>query len=265
MSRGVLQYTEKGFDVMKRFGIMILILITLSACSNHPTSVEPSAEYLPSPTAVPSVERLPPLPSPSSAPTIQPLSEVARDPGASLDARDKEAYKSVLINELDFYSTQLEKMISLKDYCTEECTVDDFEKYYAFTVVDMDGDGGVEVILYIGPPGVNLVFHYEDGIVYGYSFGEKETQNIRTDGSFELDGSHWAICALVFHKETYEYKEVAYSKSESSQEAHVFYVDDIKVTENEYNAFCSEHYEKGMATWYELNDESMSIFGVNGE
>lgn len=53
-----------------------------------------------------------------------------------------------------------------------------------FMIVDMDNDGGKEVVLYCWPEST-WILHYEDGSVYGYEFVFRGMKRIRTNGIYE--------------------------------------------------------------------------------
>ncbi|MDE6714653.1 MAG: hypothetical protein K2K20_13080 [Lachnospiraceae bacterium] len=53
-----------------------------------------------------------------------------------------------------------------------------------FMIVDMDNDGGKEVVLYCCPEST-WILHYEDGSVYGYEFVFRGMKRIRTNGIYQ--------------------------------------------------------------------------------
>lgn len=53
-----------------------------------------------------------------------------------------------------------------------------------FMIVDMDNDGGKEVVLYCWPEST-WILHYEDGSVYGYEFVFRGMKRICTNGIYE--------------------------------------------------------------------------------
>lgn len=53
-----------------------------------------------------------------------------------------------------------------------------------FMIVDMDNDGGKEVVLYCWPEST-WILHYEDGSVYGYKFVFRGMNDIRTNGIYQ--------------------------------------------------------------------------------
>ena len=231
-----------------------LIIVLLCSCTSQPFIIESNIESLPSST--PSV----------SLPATSPLLEIAHDVvilPVSPAAESIEAYKKVLNNEIDFFDTYLQRNISLQDYCIEECTVDDFKVYFMFSIVDLDGDDVPEVVLYVGPPGINLVFHYENGKVYGQSFGVPETTDIRTNGLFELTNQvYWALCKLEFSEKSYNYIKIALSDSNNDLGETVFYLNDTEVTEAEFNDFVSnsDYWKTDLASWYEFNEENIDKY-----
>lgn len=53
-----------------------------------------------------------------------------------------------------------------------------------FMIVDMDNDGGKEVVLYCWPEST-WILHYEDGSVYGYEFAFRGMKDIRMNGIYQ--------------------------------------------------------------------------------
>ena len=179
-----------------------------------------------------------------------------------------EAYKKILRNEINFFSTKLQKNISLQDYCIEDCTVDDFEKYYRFTVVDMDGDGIPELVLYVGPPGTNLIFYCDDEKIYGHTFGEPETKDIKINGLFEISNRvYWALCKLEFFKDSYNYVQIAVQDSNNYAGETKFYLHGTESTENEFNDFINnnKHWEIDLAMWYDFNEKNVEKYLIWNE
>lgn len=234
---------------------LILIIVLLCGCSSQSLSIEYDIESLPPST-------------PSVSSSVTPSSpEIPHDVVPLLVSSATEAYIKVLNNNLEFYSSYLQMNIFLQDYCIEECTVDDYEDYFMFSIVDMDDDDVPEVVLYIGPPGTNLIFHYENGKVFGHSFGVPETTNIRTNGLFELSNKvYWALCKLEFTEEYYNYIELAVSDSNDAEKT-IFYLNDIEVTEDEYNDFVinSDYWEIDLARWYEFSEENIDMYLIWNE
>lgn len=99
----------------------------------------------------------------------------------------------ILLENHAFYSHDFEKEMSIAEYCeTFGAGSDITVEVPKFTVVDMDGDGVSEVVLWIRVNGTSdygtMVLRYQDGKVYGTSFAYRQLFNLRKDGSFDYSG-----------------------------------------------------------------------------
>ena len=65
---------------------------------------------------------------------------------------------------------------------------DPFMKIWEFSVADLDGDGEVEVVLYVagaaGDTGGKVILHRIDDAVYGYSTDNRTLVDLKTDATF---------------------------------------------------------------------------------
>lgn len=116
-------------------------------------------------------------------------------------------------------------------------------KVDAFMLVDMNGDGAEEVVMYCLPESTQ-VFYYEDGVVYNYQFVFRGMKRISTNGIFEgssgasnssffrlteldkddyeeellarMDGEYYEIGGQeVSQKEFFDYIDVIYADGET--------------------------------------------------
>ncbi|MBD5541644.1 MAG: hypothetical protein HDR00_10740 [Lachnospiraceae bacterium] len=80
-----------------------------------------------------------------------------------------------------------------------------------FMLVDMDGDGGNEVVLYCWPESTQ-VLHYEDGVVYSYQFVFRGMKRIHKNGIYEGANGASNTCYLrltELNKEDYTEETIA--------------------------------------------------------
>jgi len=112
----------------------------------------------------------------------------------------------------------------LKDFCSDEfssvneegdveyCFGDSEETnrpYDRFCVIDMDGMGDPELILESPFHGNRLLFHYEDGVVYGFDIGWRGFKDIKADGSFrDADTGYDQISKMRFSKGKVAFNEL---------------------------------------------------------
>jgi hypothetical protein len=212
--------------------------------------------------------------SPSSVPkyTEEPNVTAAPDVTAAPSINQAlEMYKKVLSDEIEFYSSHLDRGLTLTEYCAEETTVDDFIKYFEFAVVDIDGSGIPNVILYVGPPGINLIFSYEDGTVYGHSFGTSETKDIKTNGFFSLANSeYWGVCTLKLDGDSYEYTIHANMINWRFDDVDTqSFIGGEEVAEDKFYAYLDEigYNDAGYAVWHEFNELNLNkyLMGLVGQ
>ncbi len=141
--------------------------------------------------------------------------------------------KEALINGAPLFSVRhdqymtLDKLVSLGG---EEGPYMDAE-HISFTVVDMDGDAAPEVVIELGD---RIVLHCEDNTVHAYTFGVREMQWIRKDGSYH--GSNGAASGAYlrvkkFHGTSYETETLG----EYDEQAGTYTVAGKPVSKEEFN------------------------------
>ena len=161
---------------------------------------------------------------------------------------DKEfTYNSDYYESDDDKSIMVTKMSDFKDiYGSNPEAIREVDKY---VVVDIDQDGQSEVVVYMEYPGEDvIVFHSENGIVYGYKFVFRAAQWIAPGGY--LHGSSGAADndtdTIVFNKDKYTKVEKLGTESDGT-----YYVDGVQVTEEEYIKVYDEVWGKGELQEYE--------------
>ncbi|CQR52478.1 hypothetical protein [Paenibacillus riograndensis] len=180
-----------------------------------------------------------------------------------------EAYKRVLQNKIEFYSTETKKKVYLNDFLTNNGIYGTTSKINRFAVLDMDGDRIPEVVLGLTVdenPNFVEVLHYMNGEVYGYFFGNDQIRFLKTDGTFRwLSGglTYNGYGKLRFHTNFCEIDDLAYHESSATDEssttfAIAYYINNKLVTIDSYNAFVKEEEAKRDVTWYEFSQENIS-------
>lgn len=127
-----------------------------------------------------------------------------------------DAFLNVLKSNAPFYMKELvtqgleknDKHILLRDLLKEDGFTREIEQ---FTVFDMDGDGGPEVLIELSGTGDRVVFHYEKGEMYGFLVSFRGMKTLKTDGSFDGSGGadDSSISKLQFKDGTADYAELA--------------------------------------------------------
>ncbi|MCH5270915.1 MAG: hypothetical protein J1E83_09225 [Lachnospiraceae bacterium] len=161
-----------------------------------------------------------------------------------------ESYKAILLGNGDFISTDLgNKELNIEDI-GEVVTDDDSITVQAskFTIIDLDGDGENEVVLWIQINRISdygfEILHYQEGAVYGYTLPYRTFFNLKTDGTFLFSGgaADPGIGKLRFSMDGYAIESII---------GEVY-------SEEDFNAAISQQEEKMDVDWYDL-----SVGGVN--
>lgn len=136
---------------------------------------------------------------------------------------------------------------------------------YAF--VDMDGDGTEEAVAETSSDGgFYIVFHYEDGKMYGYLITARGMANLKADGSHYGTGgaTSYGYSKMTFNKTEYTDDIVLASRNDNEYE-----VDGKPATKTEFEEFEKMQEAKPDAeTHIFINDEigtQILDFGDNGE
>ena len=173
-------------------------------------------------------------------------------------------YSHILRNGT-FYSVDLEKWLTLDAFLKE--AVDPGFEVSKYTLVDLDGDGTDELILWIEQQGVGetyLILHVFNGTLYGYGYAYKEMQDLKMDGTFfdrylfseEWDRQGQGYSKVSFTETGSEFHPFTYSVSlpgDLPEEEKYVYVADGKTVDYEtYSAAVAEQESKPHATWYAL-------------
>lgn len=161
---------------------------------------------------------------------------------------DKEfIYNSEYYNADDDNVVKVTKMSDFKDiYGSNPEAIRRIDK---FVVADINQDGYSEVVVYMKYPGDDvIVFHSENGIVYGYNFVFRAAKDIAPSGY--LYGSSGAAdndtYTIIFNKDKYTTKERCGTDSDGT-----YYVDEVEVSREEYLTVSDEVWGKGELQEYE--------------
>ena len=110
------------------------------------------------------------------------------------------------------------------------------ENYYSYVNVDMDKDGIEEMIIQINEKynTRKLLLHYEDDVVYGFSFDEYSMYEVHPDGSFRWfyfssDGYEYGYSTLSFDQGSLKFTELCRNEKDAR-----WYINSKEVTFEEY-------------------------------
>ena len=238
--------------------LVFLLSISITACSNNKSRLNldnssDASSNKSSDTTVPT--------NPSSVPI-----------NSSSDSKDKnnknysvlEAYKAVLQNKINFFSTDNKKNVYLNDFLTNEEIYGTIFKVTHFTVVDMDGDKIPEIVLELTPgdyPQFYEVLHYMNGTVYGYIMVLRGLERIKADGTFAYSSgaSDNGYGKLRFESNTCKTDILGYSQSSASNDNITisYFVNDKAITKESYDSFIKEQDGKKDVDWYEFSQENI--------
>lgn len=175
-----------------------------------------------------------------------------------------EAYKAVLQNKAEFFSTDNNKDLYLDDFLTnKEIYGTDFEITH-FTVLDMDGDNVPEVVLELsvgGEPQFYEVLHYTNGKVNGYLIVYRGLEELKADGTFRFSNgaADYGWGNLRFESTPYTTDILAYSQSSQSDTGLTisYFINNGQVTKEAFDSFGNEQSGKEDAVWYEPSQKNI--------
>lgn len=218
--------------------------------------------------------------------------DFTRDPSKSLleNLRDYQAvmergveyrYWLTLMGKADFTLRQLfkdsengaERSANIADVSALLDPDDPYMKLWSFAVVDLDGDGANEVLVYgcgvSGDRSGYLLLHQMNGRVYGlaidHTAGAKQWfQNLKTDGTFEHRddlGTNWmTITRLGFSPNTgYILDDLASAHSSNHEEYDSFEVNHQTAAKAEFEAVMAAQDAKPNAEWHDFTEENINI------
>ena len=170
-----------------------------------------------------------------------------------------EAYKTVLQNKAEFFSTDNKKNLYLNDFLNNEEIYGTVLKVTHFTVLDLDGDKIPEVVLEL-TVGNYVEFYevldYKNDKVNGYIQVLRGFENLKADGTVHYSNSAFdnGYRKLSFETNACEDYTLGYHNTDSNN---AYFIDNKPATEESYNAFTKEQDGKKDAVWYEFSKENI--------
>jgi hypothetical protein len=124
-----------------------------------------------------------------------------------------------------------------------------------YSVIDMDGDGKVEVVI-TGDVGDMLVLHEHKGTVYGFDFTFRNMSRIKTDGTFEwndmtAEGLSYGDSRLYFSKDKYSILEICAVKGDGTENVQYFVDGSLSYLERYLTT--TEMLSKEEVSWFPLD------------
>lgn len=141
----------------------------------------------------------------------------------------------------------------------------DYAGIYQFTVLDLDSDGGSEVVLQISDVGNDmggyLVLRRVGGTVYGYPSNWRTFWNLKADGTFTYSapaGNEDGTASIRFTETGMELDRLISGQGKQF-EFDTFLIDGQPVSQREYEAALDAQDQKPDAEWYEFTEENIRM------
>lgn len=174
-------------------------------------------------------------------------------------------FKSVLENNINFYSVDTNDKVNLKDFLTNEQIYGTTLKATHFTIIDMDGDKIPEIVLELADKGNNPVcyevLHFINNEVNGYNIVYRGLENLKTDGTFIYsNGAADNGCGkLSFASSECITNTLGYSmSSEGEGEPKIsYFINNKPVTKELFHSFIKEEQGKRSVVWYEFSQKNI--------
>lgn len=192
--------------------------------------------------------------------------DAAISEGIHSEANSGNVFEAVLLGDAEFIyvSDGDGKAMDVADIPSLFDADDPYMKVWDFAVVDLDGDGKEEVVLFVvgmaGDMGGNLILHQIGDKVYGYATNYRILEEMKEDGTFNFShpaGVEGGIGAItVFSEHGYVMDQITYGTG-THYEWDMFTVDHQPATEEEYINAVANQKEKPNVEWYDFNPENI--------
>lgn len=207
-----------------------------------------------------------------------PAADETEGSGADITAADKtedamDAYRAVLLGEAQFLYTA-EGSSELMDIAKVPSIFSPYSSYadfWKFAVVDLDGDGGQEVVCQTmdaaGDMSGYLILHWKDGAVYGFTSHYKTFMDLKTDGTYSysnLPATEEGICRIRFTETDYAADAIISMVTDDNWESFAYFAGGEPVTAEAYDAMVKQQQEKPDAAWHDFTDDDIDFIFQRG-
>ena len=173
-----------------------------------------------------------------SAATLELIKDASEDPNQALfdTLQIPEHYRAVLSNRAKL--------------CDQDGYFSYLNQSGELAVVDVDGDGEVEVLIR-NSYGTTLLRHY-NGIVYGYNFSVQSMYRLNTDGTYYWNtnaGNTYGCDLLRFDGKKIVGKELHRVENDGTEQAK-FFIEGVEVTEKAFQEYTAKQEPKTEVTWH---------------
>jgi hypothetical protein len=159
-----------------------------------------------------------------------------------------EKYQDVLDNKKTFQCFE-------KDTLLNECTWMGADRtYWEYCLIDMDGDGDVELLIR-GDKSEIMLLTAEYGNVYGFSFSFRGMYYTKVDGSFcwNYHAGYGESKIKYFYDGTYKEEELYRVEWGSDGNPDKYFIRGEEVTKEEFVRYIAENPDAEQVTWHKLD------------
>ena len=181
----------------------------------------------------------------------------------------EDKYKSVLLGDADFICADLKNQSlnikNIRQVITEDdsVTIDAIK----FAVIDLDGDGKNEVVLWLRANGSSdvgfEVLYSRDETIYGITQYYRAFLNLKTDGTFTFSGgsADYGIGRLTFSDTGYDIDTPAYSQSMYNADNELtvqYFINGASCSEDEFYSTMDKQDQKEDVTWHDFSVDTIN-------
>ena len=195
--------------------------------------------------------------SPVASPVASSVADMVGDPA------DLPAIAAVLNGGSEVYVPSDKTYKTLQDALNDEFT--EGAGYDSFAVLDVDGDGKLDVVLNVTVNGEvlgYLVLTSADEVICAYGFYYRAMIGLKEDGSFSFSSSALESGVATFYKDENrdaQYNELAESKLDENENV-VYFVNGEAADEDAFTAVINAQNEKADATFVPATAENLALY-----
>lgn len=199
------------------------------------------------------------------AETASPAASTVASPVANMvgDPADLPAIAAVLNGGSEVYVPSDKTNKTLQDALNDEFT--EGAGYDSFAVLDVDGDGKLDVVLNVTVNGEALgylVLTSADEVICAYGFYYRAMIGLKEDGSFSFSSSAVESGVATFYKDENrdaQYNELAESKLDENENV-VYFVNGEAADEDAFTAVINAQNEKADVTFVPATAENLALY-----
>ncbi len=195
--------------------------------------------------------------SPAASTVASPVADMVGDPA------DLPAIAAVLNGGSEVYVPSDKTNKTLQDALNDEFT--EGAGYDSFAVLDVDGDGKLDVVLNVTVNGEvlgYLVLTSADEVICAYGFYYRAMIGLKEDGSFSFSSSAAESGVATFYKDENrdaQYNELAESKLDENENV-VYFVNGEAADEDAFTAVINAQNEKADVTFVPATAENLALY-----